>query len=727
MEVNNNNNNNINYIYFNQNLNDLETLENHLMNLDVSNDQPEILKENFIQHKIDAKNLSLISWSKLQILIENVVNKFNSCHYELRIYNTSELDENVQQILNNIKNISKSLKFLCEIIKTKQGIFGIFFEFFIKNDKLNIYDNNKINTKNEVKLGAFGEESSGKSTTLSVLVNNKLDDGKGEMRKLNFRFQHEIQTGKTLSINQLVLNDDNNNKIINLYDMGGCEKAMKNTLSLVSNDYLDYALLFVDIKNGVTENTKILYTLNKSMHIPIIIVITMTDLIDSINEKIINENELNSCDNNNNNNNNIFNNNNNNNNSIFGENIFKNSTNNNNNSNNNNLFLNTNNNNNKNNIFNNNNNIFNPKIKETLTIDKIIDNVVKSLQINTSESTYYDHFSSSNKKYIPLLIQSQIGIETYIKNLSNNNSNIIYIPIITISNVSGKNIFLLKNLLLQLPNTLTRHIPLINNNFEDNGFNFISNPQSQFDVHEHFIVNNQTIIGGIVSKGKIIKGNEYYFGPNKLGNFKLVYVESIHCKKKSVNVAYEGQFTSLFLKGKNFNAENDVQKGMCLLGDNNNNNIYNIPKAVFKFKADVWNIFDEVKEVKYKYEPVVIINHIRQTCKIIKNVNNNNNNFVINNNVNNVNKSYNSVSNNTTNSSVVTGELDFNDEDVKKKKKRIKFKGEETFFICKNEKIELMFQFKNSPEYVTEGSNVIINDSNIKAFGIITKVFYNKN
>ena len=180
------------------------------------------------------------------------------------------------------------------------------------------------------------------------------------------------------------------------------------------------------------------------------------------------------------------------------------------------------------------------------------------------------------------------------------------------------------------------------------------------------------------------------------------------------------------MKGKNFNAENDVQKGMCLLGDNNNNNIYNIPKAVFKFKADVWNIFDEVKEVKYKYEPVVIINHIRQTCKIIKNVNNNNNNFVINVN-NNVNKSYNSVSNNTTNSSVVTGELDFNDEDVKKKKKRIKFKGEETFFICKNEKIELMFQFKNSPEYVTEGSNVIINDSYIKAFGIITKVFYNKN
>jgi GTPase len=208
-----------------------------------------------------------------------------------------------------------------------------------------------------------------------------------------------------------------------------------------------------------------------------------------------------------------------------------------------------------------------------------------------------------------------------------------------------------------------------------------------------------------------------------------------------VNVAYEGQFSSLFLKGKNFNPENEVQKGMCLLGDNNDNSNYNIPKAVYKFKADIWNINDDVKEVKYKYEPVVIINHIRQTCKIIKNINNNINNNLIkscnsitNNNINNinfnVNRSSNSVSNNTTNSSVITGEFDFNEDDgigIRKKKKRIKMKGEETFFLCKNEKIELLFQFKNSPEYITEGSNVIINDSNIKAFGIVTKVYFNKN
>ena len=45
-------------------------------------------------------------------------------------------------------------------------------------------------------------------------------------------------------------------KFINLYDMGGCDKEMKNTLSLIYPDYIDYALWFIDYKNGSTEITK---------------------------------------------------------------------------------------------------------------------------------------------------------------------------------------------------------------------------------------------------------------------------------------------------------------------------------------------------------------------------------------------------------------------------------------------------------------------------------------
>ena len=610
---------------------DIDSIETHLLFLGVEKDQPEYLNENFIQHKIDAKDLSQIKWSKLQSLIDETIHQYHSCHYELRIYNIDSDKEAISHILSNVKSISKSLNCTCDIIKTKEGIFGIFFEFLINEIKneLTEKENNIIIHQNEVKIGVFGEESSGKSTTLSVIVNEELDDGNGKMRKLNFRFQHEFISGKTLSISHLIFGLDKNNnrihtkdnsemiknsyKLINLYDMGGSEKAMKNTLSLISPDYIDYALLFVDVKNGPTYNTKILYTLNNSIHIPMIAIVTMIDLFV--------ENPLNQ-------------------------------------------------------------------------FNKFLDNFIKVIS----------HINPSLK---PILIQNKTDIFSYLTEIKNsNNQNLL--PIIPISNVKGTNIDLLSFLISNLPNTLSRTIPLINNSFEDKGFNFISSPQSQFDVHEHFIVDGKTIIGGVVSKGKIKKGEKYYFGPNKMGNFKLLTVDTIHCKKQNVNIAYEGQFSSVSLSGNNF-SENEVIKGMSLIGINNT------PRAIKIFKADVWSIGDEnIKEVKYRCEPVIIINHIRQTCKILCDKNKKNN----------CNEDANTTISEYSKSSFLTSDFEFEDDSKKKKKRRIKVKGDETFFISKNEKIELRFEFKNSPEYLCEGSNVIINDNNFKAFGIVTKVFY---
>ena len=267
-----------------------------------------------------------------------------------------------------------------------------------------------------------------------------------------------------------------------------------------------------------------------------------------------------------------------------------------------------------------------------------------------------------------------------------------------------------------LPTSASRAIPLISNSFENNNFSLISSPIGQFDVQEHFIVNGKTILGGVVSKGIIKKNDTYYFGPNKLGNFKLVQVETIHCKKQEVDIAHEGQFSSLSLIGKNYDP-NEVSKGMCLISTNTTF----VPKAVKKFKADVWWIGEEqVKEMKYKCEPVVIINHIRETCKIINL--NKNNNFMIN-------KSFTENSSTSVSITSKTGSyIDIDDENTKftKKKKKIKTNMKEnTFWLFRDEKMELFFEFKNFPKYINEGQTIIINDNTFKAFGIITKVFYN--
>ena len=618
---------------------DLKSLGNQFLLFNIADkDQPESIGDNFIQHKIDSKNLSQIKWSKLQELLQECILEYHSCHYELRIYNILNNDDCVSEILSKIKKLSETLNCTCDIIKTKQGIYGIFFEFFLqsKEKNENLISNEKKNKYTEIKIGTFGEESSGKSTTTSVLINNSLDDGKGLMSRKNYKSQHEIQCGKSLYISHLILGLDNNNnpiydsnlediikkssKFINFYDMGGCEKALKNTLSLISPDYIDYALLFIDYKKGPTENTKKLFSLNNSMHIPMICIITMIDLIKAQNEK-----ELLS----------------------FIEKSIK--------------YL----------------SVVNPNLKSILIRDK---------------SDILDYISKL----------SNIGYENYF-------------PVLCISNTNGNNIDLLKFMISSLPSSSSRAIPLISNSFENNNFNLISSPISQFDVQEHFTVNGKTILGGIVSKGIIKKNDMYYFGPNKLGNFKIVQVETIHCKKKEVDIIHEGQFSSLSLIGKNYDS-NEVSKGMCLIGTNTRL----VPKAVRKFKADVWWIGEEqIKEMKYKCEPVVIINHIRETCKII-NLNKKTNCFM--------NKSF--TENSSTSVSITSkteSYLDFEDDNNKftKKKKKIKTNlKENTFFLSRDEKMELVFEFKNFPKYINEGQNIIINDNTFKAFGIITKVFY---
>ena len=183
-----------------------------------------------------------------------------------------------------------------------------------------------------------------------------------------------------------------------------------------------------------------------------------------------------------------------------------------------------------------------------------------------------------------------------------------------------------------------------------------------------------------------------------------------------MDIAHEGQFSSLSLTGKNYDP-NEVSKGMCLIGTNTTL----VPKAVRRFKADVWWIGEEqAKEMKYKCEPVVIINHIRETCKII-NLNKNNNCLI--------NRSF--TENSSTSVSITSkteSYIDIDDENTKftKKKKKIKMNMKEnTFWLFRDEKMELFFEFKNFPKYINEGQNIIINDNTFKAFGIITKVFYN--
>lgn len=53
----------------------------------------------------------------------------------------------------------------------------------------------------DIKIAIIGNVESGKSTVVSVLTHGELDNGCGRARLNLFRHPHEIQTGRTSSIN----------------------------------------------------------------------------------------------------------------------------------------------------------------------------------------------------------------------------------------------------------------------------------------------------------------------------------------------------------------------------------------------------------------------------------------------------------------------------------------------------------------------------------------------
>jgi len=189
----------------------------------------------------------------------------------------------------------------------------------------------------------------------------------------------------------------------------------------------------------------------------------------------------------------------------------------------------------------------------------------------------------------------------------------------------------------------------------------VSNQDVQFDILETSGVENKLILAGIVTKGTLIYDNQYLLGPDLDGNFKLASLKSIHCKRKSVKTAKKGQYCSILLEESV--TKDSVRSGMVLI----NNNLK--PKASKTFEAEIWSINNEIQKIKYTSQPIVHISPIRQSVKFIK-------------------------------------REDCKDEDL---------------ILDPYQTYKVKFEFLYTPEYLNEGSHLIIYQNNIKIYGYITK------
>lgn len=218
-------------------------------------------------------------------------------------------DGSIEGITNKeYEKTMENLKIMCD--KNNYCISNIVSRKINKN--LCIYEiliREKNNTSYiNLKVCMCGSVDSGKSSTLSVLVNGIKDNGRGLARDKICNYIHEIKFGRTSSISHQILGFDysgnitnysdekinklswneivnKSKKIVSFYDLCGHEKYLKTTITGLSTHKPDISMIIVSANSGKISNiTREHIYICIVLKIPFIFVITKMDIIEKRRE-----------------------------------------------------------------------------------------------------------------------------------------------------------------------------------------------------------------------------------------------------------------------------------------------------------------------------------------------------------------------------------------------------------------------------------------------------------
>ena len=516
--------------------------------------------------------------------------------------------------------------------------------------------------KIEITLGVLGLEGTGKSTIIGVLINGVLDDGKGLARQNVLRHKHEIFSGKTSSFSHQILGFDEEGNINNYGDL---LRPSKSQIVSKSTKIIN----FYDMAGGnKTFNRTTLPTLSNEYLDYLLFVISANENITRKTENYLS-------------------------------------------------FM---------------YNVDVPVITIINKIDLISEEELKQF-VKKYKETIKKLNSELNLQKIPKIIKNDEDVELFSRSMDEKEILVTFL-VSTLKWEGGLTLF--KNFLRSLPKV--NGIIYNNDNLKQRQKE-LELEKMEFDIHEIIHKETNAILIGIVSSGKLRSNSKCYLGPDSNGNFKIVEVCNIFCKKVAVSYSYKGQYCSVCIKslGKiNTLTRENVKKGMSLLDIRMN------PIASRLFEIEIWTIDETTKILKNSYQPILNIKHIRQGVKI----KNQDDIFLFLSDNKKLNELEKLIENDDIN---LTNVRDKINKLIKNKKERIKKEIDENLkdnFIKQNnikdeknknentsnneivigpaeKKTKLVVEFLFNPEYISVGQNIIINDQNLKAYGIITKIF----
>ena len=194
-----------------------------------------------------------------------------------------------------------------------------------------------------------------------------------------------------------------------------------------------------------------------------------------------------------------------------------------------------------------------------------------------------------SKKVILYEINNKKEAYISMKNISST-----FVPIISVSNTTGKNIDLLRYILNVLPRRTN--------------WKQFQNDNTEYHIDGIYTVQGVgTVVSGLIKKGFIKVNDTLQLGPNKTNNFTNVMVKSIHHHCYPQNIVYAGTNATLALKKVK---KEDIEKNMKLL-DSKTNCV-----SVREFKAEII-IKHHSTTITIGYEPIIYVDNIKECAKII--------------------------------------------------------------------------------------------------------------
>jgi GTP-binding protein 1 len=198
-------------------------------------------------------------------------------------------EDEFRATLRTIARVAEALSCNASIYRIARGSCGLLAELVVRK---------KLADFTSIRVCIVGSVDAGKSTLVGVLTNGQLDNGRGSARMSVFRHRHEFQNGRTSSISRQLLGFDSkgtvlnydtfqhewedivedSSKILTLIDLAGHERYFKTTVSGLTGQVPDYALVAVAANHGVRRMTKQHIGVSLALGVPIFVVVTKVDM-----------------------------------------------------------------------------------------------------------------------------------------------------------------------------------------------------------------------------------------------------------------------------------------------------------------------------------------------------------------------------------------------------------------------------------------------------------------